>query len=756
MRELLSSSRLLTLTGVGGTGKTRLALKVSRQVVRTVSDGVWWAALAEVKDPQLLEFTVAQAVGLQSPKTDALNALIEYLRPKDLLLVLDNCEHLLESCANLVYKLLQSCPHVRVLATSREALGIIGEQVFAVPSLPVPDGPNLFKKSGTRHDAIDLFAKRASEAFPGFSVTDDNLNAVADLCRRLDGLPLAIELAAVRVRVLSVEEILQRLDNRFRMLATGNRAGPARHRTLRAAFDWSFDLCDEQQRAMWARLSVFAGSASLGAVEEVCAGDGVDREEVVEAIAGLVSKSIVIREEVDGQTRFRLLEAVREYGLDKLRERGEEAQLRCRHRDYYRHVAERFETEWFGPDQLKLFALMRVEHPNLRAAMDFSLAEQDPTCAGIRMAASLWLYWFACGFQREGRHWLDRALTVNTKPSRERAAALWADGYLTLLVGEARITIELLKEARVLAQRLGDSAILAHSTYVAGLAELAVNNPVHGTALLENGLELERAQDDPLPHLPLALLDRGYAACLTGDLDQAAALLSESQSICNAHGESWMHAWDLVILGLTQWRQGNEQSAIRTIRKGLRRKHALNDLLGVALSVEFLAWCFVTSRSDYTRAARLFGAGQKLWDPLGAFLIGFDNLLIWHEQCEGQARTSLGDTAFTEAQEIGRKFSVERAVRYALGTEGDGPEATDISPPDAQRLLTRREVQVADMLSRGMSNKEIAKALVISQRTAEGHVENILTKLGFTSRSQVAVWLAEQKRATGSSSGKSE
>jgi predicted ATPase/DNA-binding CsgD family transcriptional regulator len=742
VKNLLTASRLVTLTGVGGVGKTRLALHVAHRVRRVFADGVRLVELANVADPELMELTVMEAVGLHSVDADATRALVEYLRPKQLLLVLDNCEHLVDASAHFVDRMLRECPKVRVLATSREPLRILGEQIYPVPALSVPDESDELV-GNPRFESMELFAARASAAVPTFAVTDSNKKAVAALCRRLDGLPLAIELAAVRLRALSVEEMLRKLDDRARLLDLGSRAAPARHQTLQAAIDWSFGLCSRQERTLWARLSVFAGGTTLAAAEEVCAGGSLAGEDVIEALTGLVDKSIVISEDVGGNRRFRLLELIRQYGSDRLRDWGEHARLRRRHQEYHLGLAQRFERTCFGPDQATLLADMRAENANLRVALRSCLNEPGLARDGLRLAGALWPYWLWCGLQREGRHWLDRVLAHDEEPSRDRANALWANGYLTALVGDPDYALTLLADARELAVKFGDPATLARVTSISGLAAMAGNDRVRGFRFLEKGIEQERVLGERYPYFALALLQLGYASCVVRDVDRAIPLLRESKAICESHGERWMLGWNLVDLGLAAWQQGRHQSAIRSLREGLRHKWALNDILGVAISVEFLAWC-ATSTGNAERAARLFGACGKLWGRLGAFLLGFEALVGWHDDCVRQVRQTLGEHRYQAAFDEGSGFSVARTVRFALGDQDTSP--TTSSAPDERAVLTRRELQIAELITQGLSNKQIADTLVISSRTAEAHVEHILTKLGFTSRTRIAAWLTEQGR----------
>lgn len=747
VKRALSSSRLVTLTGVGGVGKTRLALQVSRRLRRAYPDGVWLVALAELGEPQLLALSVTQALGMRGAGPDPTAELVDYLRDKRLLLVLDNCEHLVGACAALVARVLPECPKVQVLATSREPLGIGGECTYTVAPLAVPEADQVLTLGDDRgYEAVTLFAQRAAATAPGFAVTADNHRVVASLCRRLDGLPLAIELAAVRMRALPVEQILARLDNRYELLARVRPAPSARHQSLRAAIEWSYELCSEHERLMWARLSVFAGGVDLAAAESVCSGDGIPRDAVLESVAGLVDKSVLLREDVNGHARYRLLETIRQYGAERLRERGEETALRRRHRDHYLSLAEQAETQWFGSQQVALFTGLRNEHANLRAALECCLSEPDASGLGLRMAGALWIYWLVCGLQREGRLWLDRALARDVEPSPQRATALWANGYLAALLGEMSPALEMLEECRGIAQRNRDQAMPAHTTYASGLAHLNGSDPAAAVALLEEGVRLERALDGPNPHLNVAEALLGLASCLSGQVDSAIGILQESRAVSEAHGERWLLSWSLLWLGLAGWLQGHHQQASAHLRDALRHKHALSDLLGIASAVEYLAWTAVAT-GDAERGVRLLGACQTLWEPLVAYLGGFQVLLGWHHDCVRQARRALGERNYQEAFRSGTRLTREETIAYALG-ETETPRRGAATPVEPH-VLTRRQVQIAELLAQGMSNKEIANTLVIAQRTAEGHVERILAKLGFSSRVQVATWVAERRHAAG-------
>jgi predicted ATPase/DNA-binding CsgD family transcriptional regulator len=739
VRQRLAESRLVTLTGIGGVGKTRLALAVSRQIQRAFSDGVWLVQLAELTKPELLALTVMQALGIRPQGDESVARLIDFLADRQLLVVLDNCEHLVDASARLVDATLRACPHVRVLATSREPLRIDGEAVFRVPPLSVPATDSRLSPGDiARYDAVTLFVERASAVAPNFAMAAGGEQAVAVLCRRLDGLPLAIELAAARMRALSAEQLLARHDMRYELLTRGSRAVAPRHQTLRAAVDWSYELCSEPERLLWARLSVFVGDVELAAVEYACSDEVLSDGEVQEALAGLVDRSIVTVD--DG--RYSMLETLREYGRERLAQRGEERLMRRRHRDYYLRLAEQVDGQWFGPDQGALFDRVQHDHANLRAALESCLVEPNETRVGLRLAAALWPFWIGCGLQREGRHWLDRLLAADAEPSTERAAALWVSGYLAVVEGAIGQGLALLEECCDLGRRLGDQAALAHATYIRGLGETFRDNLEAGIAYLEDGVRLERAAPGFNPHLTVALVNLGVAACYGERLDRAFEVLEECRATCAAHGEDLMMSWSLLFLGMAHWTRGRVPEAVEYVREALIRKRMLGDMLGAAVGVEVMAWC-AASTNDAERAGRLFGGSQMLWEPLGEFLSGFERMRKWHTQYTLRTVQILGDRAFETARRSGRQLTAEQAIAYALGEQDIPPAAAE--PSDARTLLTRREAEIATLVAEGMTNKEIARSLVIAPRTVEGHVEHILTKLGFTSRTQVAALFAGKR-----------
>lgn len=741
VKHALSESRLVTLTGVSGVGKTRLALHVASEVRRSFPDGVWLVELAELDQACLVGSAVATALGLSTSAREPAELLADHLEDKRLLLVLDNCEHLLDACADLLGELLLAAPKLRVLATSREPLGMGGEQVWPVPTLSVP-GLDAGAASGTgyRYEALRLFQDRASAVRPGFALGQDNAAAVAQVCRRLDGLPLAIELAAVWVRALSVEQILARLHDRFELLTAGDRLAPARHQTLRAAVEWSFDLCTELERRLWARLSVFAGEFDLDAAEAVCEGDSLEAADVFTGVAGLVDKSILIRGGDESRARYRMLETIRHYGVERLAESGAGADARHRHRDYYLGLVERAESDSLGPHQAEWSARLQAERADLWAALEYCLTEPAEARMALRMCGAMWFYW-ACGFIRDGRYWLDWALAADTEPSCERVRALWVNGWLAQVQGDHSAALALLEESRDLAQRLGEETELTYAMQFLGEAEMSVDNMAVAIPILDEAIARHRASDAwTAPRLRLLRL-RARAALRLGRIDDALALCTEGEAVCESLGERWMLSWSQLNRAIICWAMGDQRKASDLLRSALRTKRDLSDHQGMPRCLDLLAWVAV-SDGDAHRAAVLFGAAE-----MSRKLIDMPFKWEWYlerlqEENIARSRESLGCRAFEAAHEHGATMPQEEAIAYALGEAGSAA-----APPDSARdqALTKRESEVAAMVAKGMSNKEIAAGLVIAQRTAERHVENILCKLGFTSRTQIAVWVAERK-----------
>ncbi|WP_185845697.1 LuxR C-terminal-related transcriptional regulator [Kibdelosporangium aridum] len=745
VRRLLSAARLVTLTGVGGVGKTRLAVRVAEQVRRAFVDGVWFVELAALQDSALLASTVADALGICDHSARLpLAALAESLSGKQLLLVLDNCEHVLEGCAELVAASLAAAPGVRVLATSRHALRCEGEHIFPVSPLPLPDlRYELVDGELERNEAMSLFVQRARALAPTLRVDTGSRAAIARICHRLDGLPLAIEMAAVRVRVLTPEQILRRLDDRFQLLVVGSRSVLPRHQTLRAVIEWSYALCSPDEQVLWARVSVFAGGFDLEAAQAVCAGGGIGSDQVIDLVDGLVDKSVLTREPHGTRARFRMLDTLREYGRHKLNELGE-AEVCQRHRDYYLRLAERNEQEWFGPGQADIFERTRIEHANLRAALEFCLSCPGQTRVGLRLAGTLWFYWAGCGVLGEGRHWLDRALGADTSPSRERAKALWVNGYVSTLQGDVTSAVKTLEECRDYALEVGDEVALAYATHRLGCNALVGDDLPVAQELFEEAQQRYLRLGEMNSNVMIAWAEQAVTAVFREDLDRAAAICQEARAIVEEYGEQWAHAYLIYTQAVIALSRGEPARATTHGRHCLRTLRTFNDLLGVTLAIEVLAWA-AAAQGMPDRAGVLLGAAARIWPSVGYPMFGSKYFEAPHQHCEAATRRALGDIEFDAAFGRGMAFTFDEAIVYALDEHTTASAHAPVASLPAAEQLTRRERQVADLIAEGLSNKEIATTLVIAKRTAEGHVERILSKLGFANRTQLASWVIEHR-----------
>ncbi|HET6501344.1 MAG TPA: LuxR C-terminal-related transcriptional regulator [Amycolatopsis sp.] len=748
VKRALSASRLVTLVGAGGVGKSRLAVHVAGQLRRSFPDGVCLVELAKVGDAAMVVPALVAALGLLDPSArDPGPVLLDYLAGKRMLLLLDNCEHVLDEAGRLAHRVLSSAPGVRVLATSREPLGIGPESVCAVPPLSVPgahgDASRTPRELLAQYEAVALFEERAGAAVPGFAVTAQNSDAVVRLCQRLDGVPLALELAAVRVRVLSVEQILTRLEDRFRLLSAGSRDASPRHQTLRAAVDWSYDLCTESERILWARCSVFAGDFDLDAAENVCARDGLTLDDVFTGIAGLVDKSVLTRLDRGPRARYRMLETIRQYGAERLAETGGRDRFRRRHRDFCLALAE--QSDFCGPRQAEWMKRLRAERPNLWAALDYCLTVPGEAATGLRLAAALGMYWVGSGSVRDGRYWLDRAVAAAPRPSPARARALWLTGWIAFLQGDNAASLELLTESHDLARRLGDQSELTYAIQYLGEAEMFAGNLARAVPLLDEALARHRANGPWTAPALLIFGQRARVAFLAGDVAGALALLEECEAVCASFGERWTLSWTKWNLAVVRWELGEYERAAGELRESLRIKEDLDDRLGIPFCVDLLAWV-ADSAGDAHRAAVLFGAAEKMWQRIGKPLFGFEILLRRRANAMRGSRSALGDRAYDTAAHQGARLSQREIIAYAVGAGGrTARAAADRTPePAAEPALTRRERQVAELVATGRSNKEIAAVLVISQRTVESHVDHILGKLNFTSRTQIAAWLTER------------
>ncbi|MDG3010161.1 protein kinase [Rhodococcus sp. D2-41] len=731
----LSTSRLVTLVGLGGVGKTRLALRAAASVQRTYADGVWLVELGEVRDPALVVDQVAAAVGVRDYAGGPLrDLLVEVMSTRSALLVIDNCEQVIDAVAELVQVLLERCLDLRILATSREPFGLGGEVLVQVAPLTTPRlGTAASLRVLSRIDSIALFVQRAATAVQGFELTERNMVTVAAICRRLDGLPLAIELATARLRALSPEQILERLTDRYALLTRGGRGVPIRQQTLRWSIGWSYDLCTPEEQQLWGRLSLFVGSFDIDDVENVC---GAEIPDVIDTVSALVDKSILIRDEVDGWVRFRLLDTVRDYGREKVEHTDEYADLRRRQRDWYQRLALEAEAGWIGPLQLDWIARLRRELPNLRDALEFSLAE--PGDNATRIAVALYPFWVSRGLFGEGLRWLNRALDrPGDQSARQLAKALYAACVLGGLQGDLEAATARLDRARALDTGSTDPTTYAFVAAADGFVALCSGDPVRARARLTDAVDAPCASTERALQLT-ALRFLGWAH-MSDDPTRALAYHEKALALSESYGEFLHRGYALWAIGIDAFRAGDHDRVVQRLEAGLRLTRRTDDQFLIFQCLLALSW-IAAERHEPRRAAVLMGAAEARRRLIGSNSVLYPALLVHQQRSEEIVRQELGPSKFEASQREGGALSDDAAIAFALGEQAPGHAAVE----SKSAHLTKRERQIASLVAEGLTNKAIASRLVISRRTAEGHVEHILTKLGFTSRAQIAAWATEQ------------
>ncbi|MGW0584095.1 ATP-binding protein, partial [Streptomyces sp. NPDC002920] len=556
------------------------------------------------------------------------------------------------------------------------------------------------------------------------------------LCADLDGLPLAIELAASRLRTLSVEQVADRLEDRFALLTGGSRTARPRHRTLRALIDWSYELCGPAERLLWNRLSVFAGGFGLDAAEEVCAGGGIARTEVLDLLDRLVAQSVVLTTEHKGLPRYRMLETIRQYGRARLTDADEERLLVRRHRDFFIAIAERTAAGWCGPGQEEALARLRAEHGNLLAALDCG---DDPQ-ATLSLVTALRFHWCVGGFLGEGRRRFDRSLAAAPEPTPVRAGALWAAAWVALLQGDSAAADRWLDEAGTLGEQLGDPVVCAYVQGFRGLSALTQGKVQEAVSLYE-GAAAAHAKLGERTGVSFALYPLTIAQADLGDA-RAAETGRQAVATAEAHGDRWGRAHALWALGYDAWTHGDQEAGMALTRAGLEIAHGFNDYVDAALMLELLAR-ITASSGDYEQAGRLLGVVRALLQA-----IGFASPVVaeGHARCEESVVRALGSAAYEEAlAEGGAHDTPNRAIAFALHHD---PGTEPAAPTTAPSPLTRRESEVAALVAQSMTNRQIASALVLSPRTVGGHIDHILTKLGFSRRTQIVSWWAANQVPT--------
>ncbi|MFE0704916.1 ATP-binding protein [Streptomyces sp. NPDC058872] len=665
LKALLTASRLVTVVGVGGVGKTRLALRTAAETRQRYADGVRLAGLASLRDPDLIGHALVEALGLtdHTPRPPE-QVLVEHLAERRMLLVVDGFEHLVEHCAPLVRDLLAGAPGLTVLAVGRRPLKVAGEAVF--PLAPMGEA-----------DAVALLAERAAEAGapvapdPPASGTgapgdlDARPNGVRELCRRLDGIPLALELAAGRLPLLSVEQVLQRLDDRFRLLTDGERGVLPRHRTLRTAIGWSHELCTPEERLLWARLSVFAGPFDLEAVEYVCGSPELPPDRVLEHLGGLLAQSLVSREDTPVGPVYRLLDTVAAYGAEWLAALDDTERVRRRHRDWYVGLATWCELEWFGPHQTEVAARADLALPDLRAALDLCLELPEEAHLAQHLAGTLWFAWVGCGRLAEGRHWLERSLASESGHEEARLKALWVLGYVSVLQGNGTAAVAALHECRERARSSGNALAEAYATHRMGCLALLSDELPRAEELFGRAIDAYRDLGELNSNVLMARVELAMARAFRGDLEGAVAICREVREACEERGELWTRAYALYVLAYSAWNRDAFEEARELLTTCVSINHAFHDLVGLVLAVELLA-LVTASEGNPTEAAVLQGATVPVWDAVGIRLFGSVAFGGPGALCERRATEEMGAEAYGVAVREGQALPLDAAVARAL------------------------------------------------------------------------------------------
>jgi len=718
-KSLLSNTRLLTLIGPGGTSKTRLALQIGQDMLPAFANGVWLVELAQLTDPALIAQTIASVFDLQeAPATPLMDMLVNYLRAKQLLLILDNCEHLVTSCAILSADLLRACPQLKIMVSSREALGISGETIYRVGSLSLPRQTQKTREELMQSEAVQLLAERAMAVQPHFALRDSNLSAITQICHRLDGIPLALELAAARMAVFSAEEIASRLDDRFRLLTGGSRTALERHQTLRALIDWSYDLLSDDEQRLFRRLSVFAGGWTYQAAEAV-----FSDLDVLNLLTQLVNKSLVMVDEQIQGTRYSLPETIRQYARDKLLDSGEAEAMRNHHLQFFLSFVEETEPKLRGPEQVVWLKHLEAEHDNLRAALSWSL-EGKRKAKALQLAGALYYFWGFRGYWTEGKKWLDDALTL---PDYERldpnaaadtrvdmflrAKALYGNAWMNFLTSGAGAARKMAEESLGLWRELGDKWWTAVALELVGLALATEGDYPTARARVEEGVTLARECEDPWP-LAVCLVRLGDS--LKGkDLAAARRYLEDGIAVARIAGDKSVLSEGLRELGSVCSVQGDHAAAMEVTEEALVEARALGSLVQVFLALfqlvliafleddavitraycselwalgkdrgNALVWLLVPvtfglaaiSAGQSGQGVRLLAASEALALQHGVKLtVEGEPIYLIYQQALGKARGQLSPEDFEAALQEGRALTMQQAVTLATEGERDVP-----------------------------------------------------------------------------------
>jgi len=741
-RLLREDVRLLTLTGTGGTGKTRLALALAAGLVDVFPDATWFVDLSAVTDPSIVPSAIAQLLGVRvaTPESE-LQAIGEYIRHRHMLLVLDNFEQVLPAAMD-VADLLSAGERLKVVVTSRAPLHIYGEHEFPVQPLELPvSGDSLPSKGLTQYESVALFVQRARAARPDFDVTNHNAASVAEICARLDGLPLAIELAAARVKLLPPQALLGRLDNRLQLLTGGSRDRPARHQTLRATLEWSYGLLDEAEKAAFWRLAVFSGGWTLEAAEAL----GVLDTDVLERVGSLLDKSLVRQElTTRGEPRFRMLETIHEFALDQLERNEDVASLRARHAAYFLGLAEAAEIELRGPPSTEWLERLQNEHDNLRAVVRWALETHNAELA-LRICSALQRYLDARGHLSEGQRWLESALGLAPSASGPvRARALQAAGQIAWLGGDYVRASDRHQESLEIWRSLGDDRGVALALTSLGNVSHYQGDYVRAEGLYRQSLEVHRRMHNAFGSAAV-LNSLGVLARNRGDLERAREYGAEALRLHRDLGDTRNVALVLNNLARVEREAGRWTEAVALCTESLGLFGEMLDAWGISMVLINLG-ILGQQMDDVGRAARLFGAAEALREQAtgSTFLSVSPAERTAYESSVDAVRNALGETAFASMWQTGRTLSLREVLHEGAGLRPSSSDRSKSHSPETSDPLTAREREVAILVATGHTNRQIGEALVITEWTVDTHVRHILAKLGLRSRTQVAAWAAER------------